>query len=218
LSGYHSRLTLPRFYPILDTDIVAARGLNAVIAAEAILEGGAEILQLRHKTFFSRNVFVQASRIAELCAEARALLVVNDRADVAMMLGAAVHLGQEDLAPADARRVAGPRTPIGFSTHNEQQLRAAAAEPVDYVALGPIFETGSKRNPDPVVGLEELRRLCPLAMQPLVAIGGVTRENAATAIGAGADSVAVIGDLIPDHCSKNSLRLRTEEWRQLLKR
>jgi thiamine-phosphate pyrophosphorylase len=207
-------LRLPAFYPILDTESAARRGIDPVSAAAGILEAGAQILQLRHKGFLSREIFEQIERIAALCREARVPFVMNDRADLAALMGAALHLGQDDLPPAAARRVTGPETLIGFSTHNERQLRAAETEPVDYLALGPIFGTASKQNPDPVVGLEELRRLHPLTERPLVAIGGITRDNARDVLAAGADSLAVIGDLFPEH---GSLRARTEEWLRLTK-
>jgi len=187
---------LPRFYPILDPEIAARHGVDPITAAEQILEGGAKILQFRHKGFFSREVFAQLERVAELCRDAGVQFVVNDRADLAAITGAALHLGQDDLTPSSARRVVGLATLIGFSTHNERQLRAAAAEPANYLALGPIFGTASKQNPDPVVGIDELRRLRPLTDRPLVAIGGITLERAASVIAAGAASVAVISDLL----------------------
>jgi thiamine-phosphate pyrophosphorylase len=194
-------MKLPAFYPIIDADRVPG-----VPAAEALLEAGARILQFRHKGFFSRSVFEDASRIAELCRSAVALFVVNDRADIAILLGAGLHLGQDDLAPSDARRIMPAGSIIGFSTHNEQQLRAADAEPVDYLAIGPIFTTGSKLNPDPLVGLDRLRTLRLLTTKPLAAIGGITRESAPQVFEAGADSVAIIGDLLPD------VRARAAEW------
>jgi thiamine-phosphate pyrophosphorylase len=194
-------MKLPAFYPILDADRI-----SAVPAAEALLEAGARILQFRHKSFFSRRAFEEASQIAELCRSAGALFVVNDRADIAMLLNAGLHLGQDDLSPADARRILPTPTIIGFSTHNEDQLRAADLEPVDYLAIGPIFATGSKQNPDPVVGLDRLRALRTLTSKPLVAIGGITRELAPQVFEAGADSVAILGDLLPD------VRARAEEW------
>jgi thiamine-phosphate pyrophosphorylase len=200
-------MKLPAFYPVLDADLI-----SAVPAAEALLEAGVRILQFRHKSFFSRTAFEEASRISELCRRAGALFVVNDRADVAMLLNAALHLGQDDLAPADARRILPAATIIGFSTHNERQLRAGDAEPVDYLAIGPIFATGSKQNPDPVVGLDRLRTLRPLTQKPLVAIGGITRELAPKVFEAGADSVAIVGDLIPNPCTPASLRARATEW------
>ncbi len=122
-------------------------------------------------------------------------------------------MGQEDLAPTDARRVVGAETIIGFSTHNERQFRDALVEPIDYVAFGPIFSTSSKEKADPVVGLEELRRLRPLTTRPLVAIGGITRANAPEVLAAGANSVAVIGDLFP---ADGDLRGRAEEWLRIV--
>ncbi len=200
---------LPRFYPILDTETAARRGVDVVAAAAQILEAGAKILQLRHKGFFSREVFDSLERVAELCKAAGVTFVVNDRADLARLVGAALHLGQDDLPPSAARRIVGNETIIGFSTHNEAQLLEAAQEPADYLALGPIFSTVSKQNPDPQVGLEGLRRLRPLTARRLVAIGGITRENARDVLAAGADSVAVIGDLFPED---GDLRRRVEEW------
>jgi len=199
---------IPAFYPLLDPSC----GLPATSAAEAILEAGARILQFRHKGFFSRDVFVEAERIAALCRDAGALFVINDRADIAMLLDAALHLGQDDLPPADARRIMPPARIIGFSTHNAVQLRAADREPVDYLAIGPIFATASKQNPDPVVGLDQLRTLRALTQKPLVAIGGITRHTARSVLEAGADSVAIIGDLYPQRRTKASLRARAEEW------
>ena len=147
-----------------------------------------------------------------MCADTGALFVINDRADMAMLLDSALHVGQDDLPPGVARRLIGADRVLGFSTHNEMQLRAAAAEPVDYVALGPIFGTVSKRHPDPVVGLVELRRLRALAKTPVVAIGGITLATAQDVMNAGAESIAVIGDLFPEACTLQNLRSRAEEW------
>jgi len=199
---------IPAFYPVLDT----SRGLAAAAAAEAILEAGARIIQLRHKDFFSRQTFEEAERIASLCRDAGALFVMNDRADIALLLDAALHLGQDDLPPSDARRIVPPHRIIGFSTHNAGQLRDGDLEPVDYLAIGPIFGTASKQNPDPVVGIEELRTLRALTRKPLVAIGGITRRTASSVFAAGVDSVAIIGDLYPQPLTKASLRARAEEW------
>jgi thiamine-phosphate pyrophosphorylase len=199
---------IPAFYPLVDT----GSGLPAADAAEAILEGGARILQFRHKGVFSRQVFEEATNIASLCRAAGALFVINDRADIAMLLDAALHLGQDDLPPSDARRIMPPDRIIGFSTHNADQLLAADREPVDYLAIGPIFGTLSKQNPDPVVGIERLQALRALTRKPLVAIGGITRKTAPAVFDAGADSVAIIGDLYPQPLTKASLRARAEEW------
>jgi thiamine-phosphate pyrophosphorylase len=207
-------MRIPRFYPILDVATAQRHEYAILTAASEILDGGAKILQLRHKGFFSREIFAATEEIRELCRQAGAILMINDRADLACILAESgthvgVHLGQEDLTPFDARRVTGPELLIGFSTHNEQQLRAAESEPADYLAFGPIFGTSSKQNPDPVVGLDELRRLRPLVSKPVVAIGGITRANARSVIEAGADSVAVIGDLFP---TGGRIRDRVEEW------
>ena len=149
-----------------------------------------------------------------LCRQAGVPLIVNDRADIAMLLGAGLHLGQDDLPLQDARRLIGAATWLGYSTHNAAQLTAADREPPDYLAIGPLFGTQSKLNPDPVVGVPQLRDLRPLTGKPLVAIGGITRANARSALEAGADSVAVIADLIPADCSAHSIRERFEEWRR----
>ncbi len=211
-------MNLPAFYPILDTETLSRRGLAPAVAAEAILEGGARMLQVRHKGDYTREAFGVVQRIAELARAAGALLVIDDRADIALLLDAALHVGQDDLPPSDARRLIGPDRVLGFSTHNADQFRAAAAEPADYLAVGPIFSTASKPNPDPVVGVEALRDLRLLAGRPLVAIGGITRDNARAVLDAGADSVAVIGDLYPNACTKDSLRERTEQWLALLRK
>ena len=208
---------LPRLYPILDTAMLAQRSCDAITAAGAMLEGGARILQFRHKGHYSQRVFAEAEKVADLCRRAGAVFVIDDRADIAILLDAGVHVGQDDLPPQDARRLIGPGRLLGFSTHNETQLRAAASEPVDYVAVGPIFGTSSKEKPDPVVGVEELRRLRSLATRPLAAIGGITRENAPAVLAAGADSVAVIGDLLPAECNFKSMRERMEQWQKLVK-
>jgi thiamine-phosphate pyrophosphorylase len=207
-------MKLPRVYPILDTEALERLGIALPAAADAFLQGGARILQIRHKGHWSRAVFQDAVEVARLCREGGASLVVNDRADFALLLGAGLHVGQDDLAPRDARRIIGDAATLGFSSHNADQLCAAAAEPVDYVALGPVFGTGSKRNPDPVVGVAEVRRCRGLMAKPLVAIGGITLENAPEVLGAGADSVAIIAGLLPEAASADALRRRMEEWQR----
>jgi thiamine-phosphate pyrophosphorylase len=210
-------MKLPRVYPILDTESLDGRSIALETAAAAFLEGGAGILQIRHKLHWSRGFFASARTVARLCREAGAALVVNDRADFALLLDAGLHVGQDDLPPRDARRLMGPDAVIGFSSHNMAQLCAAGGEPVDYVALGPVFATASKLNPDPVTGVEEIRRCRSLVERPLVAIGGITLENAADAWRAGADSVAVIAGLLPSPATARSLRERMEQWQQLVK-
>ena len=210
-------MRLPRVYPILDTESLDRRAIALETAAAAFLEGGAGILQIRHKRHWSRGFFETARTVARLCREAGAALVINDRADFAMLLEAGLHVGQDDLPPRDARRLMGPDASIGFSSHNVNQLCAAGGEPVDYVALGPVFSTASKLNPDPVTGVEEIRRCRSLIEKPLVAIGGITQENALDVLRAGADSVAVIAGLLPDPATAHSLRERMEQWQQLVK-
>ncbi len=210
-------LKLPRLYPILDTESLARRGCAVEAAARGMLDGGARILQFRHKGFFSRQVFERAERVAELCQHAGAIFVVDDRADIAVLLDTGLHLGQDDLPPADARRIAGPDRIIGFSTHNEHQLRAAADEPVDYLAFGPIFGTQTKERPDPVTGAAQLSQLRRLTTRPLVAIGGITRANAMDVLTAGADSLAVIADLLPESPTEETIRKRMGEWQNLVK-
>jgi len=208
-------LRLPRVYPIIDTATLKRRNFSPIHAAAALLEGGAKILQFRHKGFWSRDIFAEAEQIAGLCHSASALFVVNDRADYAMLLHAALHLGQEDLVPADARRVLGNEAIIGFSTHNDDQMRIAESEPVDYVAYGPVFTTASKDGPDPTVGLKGLAAVRALTKRSLVAIGGITQANAALCWRAGADSVAVIAGMLPAECTPQSIRSRAEEWLRL---
>jgi thiamine-phosphate pyrophosphorylase len=210
-------MRLPRVYPILDTESLERRDIALETAAAAFLDGGAGILQIRHKGHWSRGFFESASTVARLCREAGAALVVNDRADFALLLETGLHVGQDDLPPRDARHLMGPDAAIGFSSHNVAQLCAAGGEPVDYVALGPVFATASKRNPDPVTGVEEVRRCRSLIEKPLVAIGGITQENAVDVLRAGADSVAVIAGLLPDQGTAHSLRERMEQWQQLVK-
>jgi thiamine-phosphate pyrophosphorylase len=205
-------MSLPRLYPILDSDALAAAGVPILEAAIGMIEAGVHILQLRHKGHFSRELFETAAHLAVLCEQARIGFVVNDRVDMAKLLNAHVHVGQDDLLPIFVRQLAGPDTIIGLSTHNREQLEAANAEPVDYHALGPIFATGSKQNPDPVVGLDNLRAWRPLSQRPVVAIGGITLDNATDVLRAGADSVAVISGLIPQQADRQRIRERTAAW------
>jgi thiamine-phosphate pyrophosphorylase len=207
---------LTKLYPILDTAALEQRNCTLSTASKALLACGVLILQIRHKQFWSRDTFNEADTIASLCRDHGATLVINDRADFSMLLDAGLHVGQDDLSASAARKLIGPSRLLGLSTHNAAQLTEAAAEPVDYVALGPIFGTGNKLNPDPVVGLEQLAEWRKLAPQPLVAIGGITRRNAKAVLAAGADSVAVIGDLLPEVCTEQSIRERIDEWQHLL--
>jgi len=205
---------LPAFYPILDVAALSPSGILPVRAAEVILAGGARILQLRHKGHLSRELWETAVVVAVLCRARGARFVMNDRADVARLLGCGLHVGQDDLPCVAARAVIGSGL-LGYSTHNPEQLQSAPAE-ADYLALGPIFATGSKENPDPEVGLDNLRAWRPLTARPLVSIGGITLENARSVIDAGANSVAVIGGLFPGPLTLDLLAERTERWLRLL--
>ncbi len=204
-------LPLPSVYPILDTALLARLDIPLLDAAEALVEGGARILQLRHKDVWTREAYHAATELASFLRAAQIQFLINDRADIAKMLNAGLHVGQDDLPPLESRAIVGESAMLGFSTHNEAQLLAAAQEPIDYVALGPIFATGSKTNPDPPVGLDELKRLRPLTDKPLVAIGGITLDTAEQVWKAGADCIALIGDLFQTP-SKAAIRARMEAW------
>jgi thiamine-phosphate pyrophosphorylase len=205
-------LQLPRFYPILDTALLEQRGFALLEAASVLLAEGVQMLQLRHKGHYSRDLFGMAETLALRCREQGATLIVNDRADIAMLLNAGLHIGQEDLPPADARRLIGPDRMLGVSTHNQAQFVRAMVEPVNYIAVGPIFATTSKSNPDPVVGVELLRTVRRLTDRPLVAIGGVSRRAARDVLAAGANAVAVIGDLYPEPLTRRKLEESVREW------
>jgi thiamine-phosphate pyrophosphorylase len=206
---------LPRFYPILDAAVLRQRDCSPVVAAEALLAAGVRILQYRHKDDWTESHFETARQLAALCHEAGVLFVLNDRADFARLLGAALHVGQQDLPPVAARRVISDEV-MGFSTHNRLQLARANEEPVEYLSLGPIFPTNSKDGPDPVVGLDSLRELRAFTNKPLVAIGGITMLNAPKVLAAGADSVAVISALLPPQCTRKAVRSAAADWLQLL--
>jgi thiamine-phosphate pyrophosphorylase len=206
---------LPRFYPILDTAALAERECPPLSAAQGLLEAGVRILQYRHKGDWTQSHFDTAKQIAKLCHEDGVLFVLNDRADFARLLGAALHIGQDDLPPVAARRVISDEV-MGFSTHNRAQLIRGDHEPVEYLSVGPIFATNSKIHPDPVVGIEGLRELRELTQKPLVAIGGITLLNATNVLEAGADSVATISGPLPPVCTRKTIRAAATEWLQVL--
>lgn len=168
----------------------------------AWLSAGIRLIQLRAKTLQSGAMLELAIRLAGLCREAGAIFIVNDRADIARLSSSAgVHVGQDDLSPADARLVVGADAVVGMSTHGTEQLARALDQSVDYVAIGPVFATASKERPDPVVGLDMVRAARAIAEpseRMVVAIGGITIERAPLVIEAGASSVAVISDLMAD--------------------
>ncbi|MBC7927056.1 MAG: thiamine phosphate synthase [Bryobacteraceae bacterium] len=202
-------------YGILDGAVLAQRNLDVVSAAEALIEGGIRLVQLRWKQSYTREVYASAVQIARLCRDADVAFVINDRADVARLLDAGVHTGQDDLPVAAVRQIAGSACLIGVSTHSESQFTEAVQTEPSYIALGPIYGTVSKDRPDPIVGTETLARVRRHFEGPVVAIGGITRILAPEVWRAGADSVAVIGDLYPGDATKASVRERAEEWIQL---
>lgn len=206
---------LPHIYPIVDTDSLAQRGIVSGDAAQALIDGGARILQFRHKGAYTRDVIQEAEQIATACSRRGVHFVMNDRADLARLFGATLHVGQDDLPPRLARKVLGDTLALGYSTHNLKQLREAATEPVDYLAIGPIFGTVSKQNPDPMVGLEVLRELVANNTLPLVAIGGITLENAQRLYDVGVSAVALISDLYATGDTAAALRSRLEQWYNL---
>ena len=185
----------PFAYPIVDTG--GLRGRDPAFVVDTLARAGARLIQLRVKGLADRPWLAMARTSLAAARASGALLVVNDRADIARIVGAdGLHVGQDDLTGTDARRVVGANVLLGVSTHHLGQLAAAAAEPVDYVAIGPVFPTRTKDNPDPVVGLDMVRRARAATTRPLVAIGGITRANARSVVEAGADGVAVISDLL----------------------
>jgi len=194
---------LPRLYAVIDADVAAAHGWTVNDLARACLDGGATCLQLRAKARSLQWTLDAADAIVSM-AGAAALVIVNDRADVARLSGAGgVHLGQDDLLPRDARRVLGDQGCIGLSTHTPEQVDRAIAEPIDYVAVGPVYATATKDAGYDAVGHELIRYASARARSnveraalPIVAIGGITLDRAAAAIAAGASSVAVISDLV----------------------
>jgi thiamine-phosphate pyrophosphorylase len=186
---------LPRLYAIIERSQLGAR--TAPEVAELLLSAGVRLIQYRDKQGTSREIYEASVALAERAHKHKAIFIVNDRADIARAAGAnGVHLGQDDLPIELARRVLAPGQIVGASTHNREQVIAADRGASDYIAFGPIFATASKERPDPVVGLEGLKEVRGLTKKPLVAIGGITIENARQVIDAGADSVAVIRALL----------------------
>ena len=202
-----TRLRLPRIYPITDARISQISHAEQVTL---LSDAGATFVQLREKNLPVLDFYNDVKAALTVARQRDVTLIINDRADVALAAGApGVHLGQDDLPPEAARNLLGDDAIVGFSTHNVAQAIAAAEFPVDYIAIGPIFETGTKANPDPVVGLDGLRAVRKaIGELSLVAIGGITIENAASVIEAGADSVAVISALLSGGPTEISRRYR----------
>ena len=188
-------MNLPKLYAITDTDLSNCSHVEIV---EQLLAGGARLIQLRDKEASAKDLFEAAQACLKLTRAAGATLILNDRVDIAIAADAdGVHLGQDDLAVDEARALLGPEKIIGISTHSLAQVKAALLTSANYIAVGPIFPTTTKANPDPIVGLELLRQARALTSLPIVAIGGITLATAAEVIAAGANSVAVISALYP---------------------
>jgi len=214
------RERLPKLYAIIDRTTLDARGISVGEFARELRDGGVRLVQYRDKRGSPQEILRACEEIRGAFAGADATLILNDRADLAVLAEwDGVHVGQGDLPVDAARRVLKgtrvrqtgeaqvlSRTIVGISTHTDTQVRAAmggngpGADP-DYVAIGPVFTTSSKANPEPIVGLDGVRRARGLTSKPLVAIGGITIENAASVMEAGADCVAVIGALMPNQRS-----------------
>jgi thiamine-phosphate pyrophosphorylase len=184
----------PPLYAILDPSLIPT---PLIPFAENLAAASVQLMQLRDKRASGAKLFAQSRDLAAALLPRGVKFIINDRPDIAAIVGASgVHVGQDDLPPEDARRVVGAASWVGVSTHHLAQFREASATSADYIAVGPIFPTASKENPDPVVGLALLREVRRLTAKPIVAIGGITLESAEDVFRAGADSVAVIRDLL----------------------
>ena len=192
-------IELPRLYPILDAEALARAEVPLAAAARVLYDAGVRWVQYRDKRASDADFGKRLRELRAIFPAGAAVLLVNDRVHLCAPAGAdGAHIGQEDMSPGEARRILGPHYLLGVSTHNPTQLSTAIATgAADYLAIGPVFATGSKENPDPVVGLEGVKAARTLTRLPLVAIGGITAGNARAAIEAGADAVAVISGLLP---------------------
>src|SRR5271170_6934289 len=192
---------LPRLYPILDASFlpatVASRQERLRSLIEELLAAGVTLLQYRNKLGDRAEVLADALVLRSAVRAGRCSLMLNDYPGLAVEAGFdGVHVGQLDMAPEEARGIVGSDRILGVSTHNQEQLAEANLTSADYLAVGPVFGTSSKQNPDPVVGIDGVRRARALTKKPLVAIGGITLDNCEAVIDAGADSVAVISSLL----------------------
>jgi thiamine-phosphate pyrophosphorylase len=191
--------SIPGLYVIIDAGVLMKRRVDLSDFARAIRDAGVRLVQYRDKEAAPQKILRNAEIIRDIFAGSGCSLIMNDHADLAVIAGwDGVHVGQGDLLPEDARRVVGAARWVGVSTHTEGQVRLADSSCADYVAVGPVFATGTKRDAEPVIGLAGVALARALTTKPLVAIGGVTRANARSVIEAGADSVAVISALIDE--------------------
>jgi thiamine-phosphate pyrophosphorylase len=192
-----TRKILPSLYAVLNASCFSAPE-ELFRAANELVEAGVTLIQYRNKSDDLRTMLAQAREL-KVRIGLQATLIMNDRADLCLAAEFdGVHVGQDDLSAEAARKIVGPERQVGISTHNPEQVKEADRMPADYIAIGPVFATPSKANPDPVVGLAGVHRARELTSKPLVAIGGITRSNCRSVIQAGADSIAVISDLVRD--------------------
>ncbi len=191
------KFRLPKIYPITDERL---SGIPAYEQVERLIAGGASFIQLRDKHSSSRDLYESAAKCLAIARARGVRLIINDRVDIALALNAdGVHLGQDDLLCENARSILGKDAIIGVSTHSPEQARSALSLPVDYIAIGPIFPTSTKENPDAVIGVEGLSQVRNvIGSFPLVAIGGITFSNVSGVLEAGADSAAIISGLVAD--------------------
>ncbi len=197
-------LNLPKIYPITDTRLTK---LSHAEQVERLIKGGARFIQLREKYASPKKFYDDAKTAIEIARKTSVKIIINDRVDIALALKAdGVHLGQDDLPPAKAREILGEKAIIGFSTHSIEQAIEAVKLPIDYVAIGPVFATTTKENPDDVVGIEGVKRVREaIGNFPLVAIGGISAENVSQILESGADSAAVIKSILfpPEKIEEN---------------
>lgn len=193
------RFVLPKIYPITDTRV---SGLSHLEQVERLIDGGAELIQLRDKFASPREFYKDAARCVSIANGSGVRIIINDRVDIALALKTGVHLGQNDLPPEMARVILGPDAIIGYSTHTAEQATRATRFPIDYIAVGPVFPTQTKSDTDPVIGLEGIGMMRTLtAERPLVGIGGIDAANVGSVLAAGADSAAMIGAIVADPLS-----------------
>jgi thiamine-phosphate pyrophosphorylase len=202
----------PALYAILDPSFAPS---PPVEFARKLADAGVELIQLRDKRAAARKIHHEASELVAHLSPRGVRIIVNDRPDIAAIVGAGgVHVGQDDLPVEQARRICGPSCWVGISTHSIEQFRKAMLTSADYIAVGPVFPTVAKESPDPVVGIDFVRAVRRLTAKPIVAIGGITAENAADVFRAGADSVAVIRDLL----SASDTAARAREYLEIAAR
>jgi thiamine-phosphate pyrophosphorylase len=203
--------SLPRLYAILDVDLTVTRGLAPLDVLDAWLEAGIRLVQIRAKSWPGGPLLELAEQAVARGHAAGAIVIVNDRADIARLAAAdGVHVGQDDLGPADVRRIAGRDVVVGLSTHSDAQVVAACREPVDYVAIGPVFDSATRMAVSAPLGPAGVASAVERAARsrlPVVGIGGITADNAARVLEAGATTVAVIGALFEDNPRASARRL-----------